>query len=90
MSDIATDMPDVVECLNPRVLNLSASSTVLFPPDTLKVVSINSSVAFFVIKRLTKSKGTSFGITSKINALPTVVSSILSLILILIFACISI
>ena len=54
MSAIDTDIPDVVECLNPSVLSLSASSTVLLPPETLKVVSIRSSIAFFVINLLTR------------------------------------
>ena len=54
MSAIETDIPEVVECLKPNVLSLSANNTVLFPPETLNVVSTKSSIAFFVINLLTR------------------------------------
>ena len=86
ISAIETEIPEVVECLKPNVLSLSASNTVALPPDILNVVSIKSSTAFFVINLFIKSKGTSSGITSKIKALPTVVSLTSSLIFIFILA----
>ena len=74
MSAMEIEAPDLVEYLNPRVLRLSASSTVLLPPDILKQLSTRASIALLVIGLFTSSKGTPSGTTSYIRTLPTVVS----------------
>ena len=74
MSVIEMEAPDLVEYLNPRVLRLSASNTVLLPPVFLKHSSTSASIALFVIGLLTSSKETPSGITSYIKTLPTVVA----------------